>query len=165
MLTKHHFDGLQSMDEVLDISPMDFEYFSKFFLESLGYQNVFVTHKYGMRGADGGVDLECKLNEQKYYVQCKRWRFGFEGNMKVAPVRELGGCMWRDRVEQGIFISTLDYDSGTRSEADKMRINLIGRQEIADQMRRLNPKFTLRRSFWRWVLHGLIDFLKFFFRV
>ncbi len=155
MFTKEGFEKLKSMADVLDLSPMDFEYFCKFFLESIGYQHVFVTEKFGEHHADGGVDIRCELNNQKVDVQCKKWGPRFNNYMKIAPVRELGGCMLRDKVPLGVFIGLLGYDANTKRDAVKMSIRLIDGDEIANHMRSMNPRFnpsskrSLLQRLWR----------------
>lgn len=165
MFTKEDFAKLKSMADVDKLSPQDFEWFCKFFLEHIGYTQILVTQKYGDRHADGGVDIICSLEGKKVYVQCKKWHFGFNGYMKIAPVRELGGCMLRDKISQGIFIGTLGYDQGTLKEAEKMNIRLIDATYIADQMRLLNPKFYIvkKRSFIRSLFQVLVRMIRFIF--
>lgn len=137
------------MADIYDLSPEDFEWFSKFFLENTGYENVQVTQKHGELQGDGGVDLHCQYQGKNVHVQCKKWRYGFKGHMKIGPVRELGGCMLRDNIPLGVFIGTLGYDAYTKRDAERMRIRLIDGQEIAKLMQTWNPKFnpSKKRSF------------------
>jgi hypothetical protein len=73
----------------------------------------------------------------------------------VRVIRELGGCMLRDGVIKGTFLTTLTYDETAKREAQMMNIKLYGLHEIADAMRALNPKFRTKarfknlRMFWR----------------
>ena len=165
MFTKEDFAKLRSLAAIERISPRDFEWFTKFFLESMGCSNVLVTKKHGPHHADGGIDVTCKRNGQECIVQCKKWRFGFgglHGPMPVRVVRELGGCMLRDGVRHGILVSTLTYDHLTQSEAQKMNIELIGLPDIFAVMREHNPKFSERErlSWFQALLRALWSFLR-----
>ncbi len=134
------------MAQVQRVSPNDFEYFGKFFLESMGCTQVFVTTKRGPLGGDGGVDITCVKDGKKTLVQCKKWRFGFRGSMPIAIIRELGGCMLRDKAPRGIVFSTLPYDALCRKEALAMGIDLIGPAEILAHMHKIRPGFRANES-------------------
>lgn len=161
MFNKEALTKLCNIAEIEAITPRDFEWFSKFLMEHLGYEKVFVTEKHGEREADGGVDLTMFKGE-KIYVQCKHLRFGFNGNiLPVKIIRELGGCMLRDKVNRGIVITTLEVDELGKREADKMNIGLIGQSQLIEYMKTINPEFNVQkkvgllRRFWNLIL-GII---------
>jgi HJR/Mrr/RecB family endonuclease len=145
MFTEKKFERLRSIDDIATLSPLDFEWFTKFLLEKKGHTGVWVTQKRGKLKGDGGVDVQSIMNGVKVYTQCKRWHSSFRGTFKgylpVRVVRELGGCMLRDKVTKGIVVTTLHCEGLDRSEAGKMDIELIGREEIVKEMLRINPKF------------------------
>ncbi len=145
MFTDKRFQKLRSIDDIATLDPRDFEWFTKFLLEKKGHVGVWVTQKHGKLNGDGGVDVESSFNGIKVYTQCKRWRSTFRGTFKgflpVRVIRELGGCMLRDKVTKGIVVTTLNFEGLDRSEAAKMNIDLIGREEIVTEMLRINPKF------------------------
>ncbi len=145
MFKNGRLESLTSMSEIMGMSWKDFEWFTKFFLEKRGHHSVFVTKKHGALGGDGGVDVESFRDGKMNYTQCKRWNPSFRGTFKgllpVRVIRELGGCMLRDNVQQGIIMTTLCYESLDLLEAKKMNIELIGRNEIIKAMKEMNPKF------------------------
>lgn len=155
MFKKPDFDRLKSMAQIQTISPFDFEYFGKFFLESMGYTGAFVSEKRGALGGDGGIDITCVKGGKKTLVQCKKWRFGFRGSIPIAVIRELGGCMLRDKAPRGIVFSTLGFDTLCRNEALKMGIDLIGPAEILLHMQKIHPGFRSTESLWARLLRLL----------
>jgi hypothetical protein len=60
--------------------------------------------------------------------------------------------MARDEIRRGAIVATLRFSATDRKEAAKLRIELIGTEEIAATMKRINPRFrdspdlSLRRS-------------------
>ena len=172
MFRSEQLEKLNSMSEIASLYWKDFEWFTKFFLEKRGHTNVLVTKKHGKLGGDGGVDVTSVFQGEKFHTQCKRWNPSFKGTFKgllpVHVVRELGGCMLRDDVHRGIVMTTLRYESLDLSEATKMKIELIGRDEILNAMKEINPyfeKLTLRRllrmplNILRWIFVLFVDAL------
>lgn len=120
----------------------DFEWFSKYFFEYFGYERTHVTGKHGEFDGDGGIDVEMYKGNEKFYVQCKRWHVGFKGTiLPLHVIRELGGCLLRDRVKKGVVITTLDIDESGKKEAKLMNIELYGLTEIIEKMKIVNPEF------------------------
>ncbi len=137
------------MSDIELLNPLDFEWFCKFLLDESEYNSVLVTKKHGDRKADGGIDLTMRRDDKKIYVQCKRWSFGFGANnaLPVRVIRELGGCMLRDNIDTGMVITTLVTDSYGQREAERMNITLLGRDEILQRMKELNPEFNIVKRF------------------
>jgi restriction system protein len=85
-------------------------------------------------GGDGGIDVRGVLNagditEVSAAVQAKRWK----RNIQVRTVRELRGSLTAH--EQGIIITTSDFSSGARKEAEepgKTRISLINCDQLLE---------------------------------
>src|SRR3989344_6419376 len=154
-LDKVGFAQLSSMNEIFDLTPTAFEYFSKYLLENEEYSNVRVRKKTGRYHADGGVDLEATRDGNIVYVQCKKWRGSFRGGfMPIDNIRALNGCMSRDGVSEGVFISTLPFGKQAKSEAKQMHIRLVGPNDIQSIMGRLNVSSS-RKDF---MIRNLITF-------
>jgi restriction endonuclease Mrr len=139
-IDKQQFGLMQSLDDVFSLSPKAFEYFSKFLLEGLGYTNVQVSKKHGDHGADGGIDIFAKQDEERVLGQCKKWTKGRAGYMPVEQVRALGGSMKEHDADKGVFISTLPFSETTRRYAERVNICLIGPYEIEQVITRNNKK-------------------------
>lgn len=159
MITKTNFYHIPSFEYITKLSPSEFEYFTKYLLEHLGYINVAVTKKYGNNRADAGIDCIAYQNEQKYLVQAKKWNKGYKDALPLHVIREHGGCMLRDKTYKGIITTTLTIDQVGRNEASLMNIELIGKDEIISTMKQINPSFNIESKqlhwFWRllrWLL-------------
>lgn len=135
------------MNEVRHLSPKAFEYFSKYLLKEMGYSDVLVSPKHGTFYADGGVDIYAKHNGNLVVGQCKKWTKGRAGHMPIEHVRALGGSMREKNASEGVFISTLPYGKRAKIYAVSVGMVLIGPHEIAEVMRKVNPKFKAHSSF------------------
>lgn len=164
MFTREQLQALSSIDDIAKLSPRDFEWFTKFLLEKKGHTGVFVTEKHGELNGDGGVDVRSFVNGKKVYTQCKKWSPSFKGTFRgflpVRVIRELGGCMLRDKVSEGLIVTTLSFEGLDRKEAGLMNIHLIGREEIVKEMQLVNSRFRERQKLristvlWR-ILSGI----------
>jgi HJR/Mrr/RecB family endonuclease len=165
VFTREQLQALSSIDDIAKLSPRDFEWFTKFLLEKKGHTGVFVTEKHGELNGDGGVDVRSFVNGKKVYTQCKKWSPSFKGTFRgflpVRVIRELGGCMLRDKVTDGLIVTTLSFESLDRKEAALMNVQLIGREEIVAEMQLINPNFGKRAHLrittiiWR-ILFGIV---------
>jgi len=142
------------MNEVRTLSPSEFEHFSKFLLEAMGYSDVVVSPKLGRYQSDGGIDLFAKKDNTVFAVQCKHSRKASVKNVSPRPVRELSGAMG-EKIKEGIFISTGGYSSNTKIYAMTNRIKLIGRDEIVAEMKKMNPDFEAEMPHSKFVLHEI----------
>lgn len=164
MFSKEKLTELKEVADIMDITPRDFEWFSKFLFEHLGYESVFVTKKHGELEGDGGIDLTMVKNYEKIYVQCKKWRFGFKDSfLPVHVIRELGGCMLRDKVHKGIVITTLEIDPLDEREAQLMNIELIGKTKLIEYMTSINPEFNQHKKIG--IFRRLLNILTYIFKV
>lgn len=156
---------LRSTEELKHMSGNDFEWFAKYFFEHLGYQGTHRTEKHGALQGDDGVDVEMYKDTEKIYVQCKRHRNGFHGvYLPLHVIRELGGCMLRDKVKKGIVFTTLMLDEHGKREAGLMNIELYGLKEIVEKMKFISPHFDtqIQRSYLQLLLRWIGRVLRFF---
>jgi len=175
MFTRENLSQLKNTAQLLTMDWSNFEWFSKYFFEHFGFEKTHVTGKHGEFDGDGGIDVEMYDGEGKIYVQCKRWTVGFNGTiLPLHVVRELGGCMYRDRVKKGVVMTTLDIDESCKREAKLMNIELYGLAEIAANMKLINPEFGIevvpteikkrKVSLWGRFLLVVAWIYRFFFR-
>ncbi len=147
MFTRENFLQICSAADLRDMDWKDFEWFSKYFFEYFGYERTHVTGKHGEFDGDGGIDIEMYKNNEKIYVQCKRWHVGFRGTiLPLHVIRELGGCLLRDNVKKGIVITTLNLDESGKKEAKFMNIELYGLAEIIEKMKMIHPEFDAQKK-------------------
>lgn len=124
--------AFHTMDEVQDLSPQAFEYFSKYMLEELGYTRVQVSPKHGEFNADGGIDIYAQHNGNSVVGQCKKYteRSGRAGYMKFEYVQALGGAMLKTKAQEGVFVSTLPFSKTSKQYALSVNMRLIGPDEL-----------------------------------
>ncbi len=122
----------KTFQQVKSLTPRQFEFFAKEFLELMGHKKIYVTKSFG----DRGVDVISEFGGEKIYTQCKKWNKGTKklNTLPVKEVRCLGGCLLRDGINKGIMFTTLEIDSYTRKECANMRIMCIGKSEIIEKL-------------------------------
>lgn len=164
MFQREDLFRLRDSKQLIGMNWRDFEWFTKYFFESLGYQRTHVTGKHGEFHGDGGIDVEMYKDGEKIYVQCKRWLTGFNGSiLPLHVIRELGGCLLRDKVTKGVVITTLELDESCKKEARLMNIELYGLTEIIEKMKIIHPDFDKKKKigFMRKLLILIVKILKF----
>jgi restriction system protein len=100
------------------ITPAEFEALIGQLLVALGFQEVLVTGRSG----DGGIDVRGTLVvgdviRTRMAVQAKRWR----ANVQAPIVQQVRGSLGTH--DQGLIITTSDFSSGARTEAE--RVNAV----------------------------------------
>lgn len=134
---------VRTLADVEKLNWRQFEYFTQWFLGREGFIDVQVTRKHGSVGADGGVDLRCTRDGLRYLVQCKHWNTDWNKPGEHLPltraIRELGGCLRRDGVGHGLFVTTARWNAAQSSEARDMGIWIFGRVEIERILERAGP--------------------------
>lgn len=70
----------------------------------------------GGGGADGGVDLILRRDQEATLVQCKRWK---QSKIGAPLVRELRGAVARDRAARGIFVTSGTFTAEAVAEAKR----------------------------------------------
>ena len=87
------------------------------------------------RSGDGGIDGVIKadpLGLNVVYVQAKRW----VGNVGEPPIRDFVGVLDGEGVQEGIFITTSDFNPAAKEFAERSskRVILINGRELARYM-------------------------------
>ena len=87
------------------------------------------------RSGDGGIDGIIKadpLGLNVVYIQAKRW----EGKVGAPPVRDFVGALDGEGVQEGIFITTSDFNPAAKEFAERSskRVILINGSELARYM-------------------------------
>jgi len=76
----------------------------------------------GGDGPDGGVDLELRSGQDKYFVQCKQWKVLKVG---VAIVRELYGVMSAEGAVGGFVVASGEFTEEARRFVEGRSIELV----------------------------------------
>ena len=120
----------QLLDRIRKGSPKDFELLVADLLGRTGFPHVEVTRQ----SSDGGIDVRAELVvgdvvRVRMAVQAKRW----QSKVGAQTVREVRGSLGAH--EQGLIITTSDFSSGARREAeraDASPVALMNGEQFAD---------------------------------
>lgn len=98
------------------LTPHEFEIWCSEYLSKLGFTNIILLPI----GPDGGKDIICEKDSEKYYVECKR----FSSDNPISPfhIEKLLGSMIADNINNGIIITT-----GTISDDSQSILNKINK--------------------------------------
>ena len=80
----------------------------------------------GLGGADGGVDLLMKKNEQTILVQCKKWK----ANVGAPVVREMYGLMLHHKADQVKIVCCGSFSKDAWAFSVGKTIELIGGHKL-----------------------------------
>ena len=96
-----------SLKDILLLTPLEFEIFCESYLSFAGYNNIEHVVADEFTG-DGGKDIICSKNNEKYYVECKRYSNKSDAPflVDISIVRKLLGAMIGDNINKGIIITT-----------------------------------------------------------
>jgi len=102
--------------QLLDLSPDEFEQRVGILLEDLGWRQVTVRGGSG----DRGVDITAERDGLRYIIQCKRY------TKPVGPnyVRDLVGALQIQRADRAILVTTSAFTSQSRLEAKGQAVEL-----------------------------------------
>ena len=132
MFSEKDFQNLQSIEQVKALRGKDFEYFSKYFLESIGFEKVQVLpQKFGK------WDLNAYKNGELFAVECKGWAknaFGNE-NLPQKPIEVLDSRMRQRGVKNGIFMGNLKSYPEILEFGKRFNIEVFGIDEIKNSVK------------------------------
>jgi restriction system protein len=123
----------QLLERLYELTPRQFEEFSKKLLYAYGFTNLTVTDV----GPDGGIDgygrLKIGLASMNVAFQCKRWQSNNVGRKEIQQFR---GAI-QGKYEQGIFFTTSDFTTQAKEisfQQGAVPIILMNGQSIVDVM-------------------------------
>lgn len=103
----------------------------------------YTVQERGQGGADGGVDLELHLGQDKYLVQCKQWKSRQVG---VAVVRELFGVMAAEGAVGGFVVASGSFTEDAKRFAEGKAIELVPTERLLKMVDAPRPVATGRPS-------------------
>lgn len=123
------------LQRIKDNSPPFFERLVIHLLVEMGYGGSQEDAEAVGRSGDGGIDGVIKadpLGLNVVYVQAKRW----VGNVGEPPIRDFVGALDGEGVQEGIFITTSDFNPAAKefTERSSKRVILINGRELARYM-------------------------------
>lgn len=102
----------QLLDRLHELTPRQFEEFSKKLLQVYGFVHLNVTQT----GPDGGIDgfgkLKVGLATMNVAFQCKRW----QGNVGRKEIQQFRGAI-QGEYEQGLFFTTSDFTQQAKNSS------------------------------------------------
>ena len=122
--------------QIKDNTPAFFEELVIDLLVKMGYGGSREDAGKAVGGSgDGGIDGIIKadpLGLNVVYIQAKRW----EGKVGTPPVRDFVGALDGEGVQDGIFITTSDFNPAAKAFAEKSskRVILINGSQLAQYM-------------------------------
>lgn len=122
-----------------DMSWSEFETLVGEFFRRKGYSVV----ETGGGGPDGGVDLEMKKNNEKFFVQCKQWR---AYSVSVNIVRELYGVMAARGAVGGFVVTSGRFTEEAQSFAAGRNIELINGMALDAMIKSVHPALNANVS-------------------
>jgi restriction system protein len=104
----------QLLDKLHELTPRQFEIFSRKLLQAYGFVQVNVTNLSSDGGIDGYGKLRLGLATMNVAFQCKRW----QGNIGRPEVDKFRGAI-QGEFEQGVFFATSDFTEQARKASLK----------------------------------------------
>lgn len=96
------------------LTPHEFEIWCSEYLSQLGFTNIILLPL----GPDGGKDIICEKDSQKFYVECKR--YSLNNSISILQVEKLLGAMISDNINNGIIITTGTISDDVKSTLSKI---------------------------------------------
>ena len=116
-ISKQSFKQTKSLQQIRSLTWQQFETYIAEAYREQGYQ-VTKTPE----GADGGVDLILRKDNEVTFVQCKHWKANKVG---VAKVREFFGAMASGGADAGIFVTAGEFTKEAEAFATQHGIKAI----------------------------------------
>ena len=119
-----------TLDEILKLSPAQFEEGVADLLQCLGYRSV---QRVG-RSGDLGVDITCQDNEgRSVVVQCKQYTGARIGSKDIQTF--IGMQRVHHRVDRGMFVTTSEFTTPAQNLAERHDITLIDDKALIKHVR------------------------------
>ena len=111
------------------LTPHEFEIWCSEYLSTLGFSNIILLPL----GPDGGKNIICEKDSQKFYIECKR--YSPNSYISSFQVEKLLGSMISDNIKNGLIITTGDLSKEAKDTLKKIKkpynINVITSNELS----------------------------------
>ena len=132
------------MDEVMQLSPSEFESLVVKLLLQMGYgsgiDNAGVVTKQSGDGGIDGIIKEDQLGFSSIYIQAKQW--APDRKVDRPEVQKFAGALQGEKATKGLFITTATFSNGARTYAENLHGSTIVLVD-GNQMMRLMIKYNL----------------------
>ncbi|MCH5215857.1 MAG: restriction endonuclease [Muribaculaceae bacterium] len=113
----------QKIDELLELTPREFEEYCTELLVHCGYASVELTPYVN----DKGIDIIAYKDGYKFGIQCKRYK----GNVGSPDIQKFLGALSHINADKGLFITTGMFSFEAEKMAKQHPIILINRIDLA----------------------------------
>ena len=113
----------KKIDELIELSPREFEEYVAELLEHSGYKSVELTPY----SNDKGLDVIAYQDGVKFGVQCKRYK----GTVGSPEIQTFLGALSHAKADKGLFITTGMFSFEAEKMASEHPIQLINRIDLA----------------------------------
>lgn len=122
VIRRRYFHASNARESLAALSPAEFEFLVAALYKRMGYR-VRLTRA----SRDGGIDIFANNtssgNRATTFIQCKH----YSKNVRVQPLRELAGLVLTHHANKGVLVSSSDFTSTTKREADATpTVELLG---------------------------------------
>ena len=118
----------QLMDEVMKLTPTEFERLVVKLLLKMGYgSGIDEAGKVTQQSNDGGIDgiiKEDQLGFSNIYIQAKQW--AIDQSISKPEIQKFVGALQGQQAQKGLFITTAKFSSGAQQYAS----NLLGTKVV-----------------------------------
>ena len=142
----------QLMDEIMKLTPTEFERLVVKLLLKMGYGNGI--NEAGMvtqQSNDGGIDgiiKEDQLGFSHIYIQAKQW--ASEQTVGKPEIQKFVGALQGQQAQKGLFITTAKFSSGALQYADNLlgaKVVLVDGTALTKLMIKHNVGVSLEQSY------------------
>lgn len=113
----------QKIDELMELTPREFEEYVGQLYHYLGFEDVVVTQY----SNDKGIDILLCKEDLKYGIQCKRYK----GTVGSPDIQKFIGALDHAKADKGIFVTTGMFSFEAEKMASEHPIELVNRIELA----------------------------------
>lgn len=113
----------QKIDELIELSPREFEEYVAELLKHSGYESVELTPY----SNDKGLDVIAYQDGVKFGIQCKRYK----GTVGSPEIQTFLGALSHAKADKGLFITTGMFSFEAEKMASEHPIQLINRIDLA----------------------------------
>ncbi len=123
---------LETVDDLRDLSPREFEEYVADLLHVLGHLRITLTPSTG----DEGIDVLSEYNGKKIAVQCKKHK----GMIGSPDIQKFIGAMTHAEVDAGMFITTGIFSVHAGKIASKHPIEMIDKVALGELIEEAKSK-------------------------